>query len=137
MAIIVILEDNPDRVEIMRGVVASLPGNFELRHFDNVGALRATDLRDVRLISLDFSLENSSAHKPGNGLDAVHFLTERHEPVCPVIVHTLSTADSRRMTEALEGKGWPVRRVPFGGRDRVEKWRAAAMKLMGLAGTLA
>ncbi len=128
---IVILEDNPARVKIMRDVVATLPGGFELWHFDSVEALRAGDLRGIRLISLDFSLENSSARKPGTGMDAVDFLIKRRAPVCPVIVHTSSAGDSRKMAEALERKGWSVKRVDFGSSDRAEKWRSAAMELMG------
>ena len=131
-AIVVILEDNPARVEIMRGVVAKLPGNFELCHFDSVGALRVADLRHVRLISLDFSLDSSSVQRPGTGMDAVEFLIRQHDPICPVIVHTLSTADSRRMAEALKEKGWAVRQVNFGTRDRAELWWTAAMELMGM-----
>ena len=134
---IVILEDNPARAEILRGVVASLPGNFVLRHFDSVGALQATDLRGVRLISLDFSLDNSSAHKPGTGMDAVKFLIKHRNPVCPVIVHTSSADDSHQMAEALAGRGWAVKRVNFGERERAEKWRASALELMGLADTKA
>ena len=134
---IVILEDNPARAEILRGVVASLPGNFVLRHFDSVGALQATDLRGVRLISLDFSLDNSSAHKPGTGMDAVKFLIKHRNPVCPVIVHTSSADDSHQMAETLAGRGWAVKRVNFGERERAEKWRVAALELMGLAGTKA
>ena len=131
--IIVILEDNLDRVKIMHDVVAKLPGNFELRHFDNVEALRATDLRDVRLISLDFSLDSSSVKMPGTGMDAVQFLIQRRDPVCPVIVHTMSTADSRRMVAALGERGWTAKPVNFGTRDRAEQWRVAAMALMRLA----
>ena len=135
--IIVILEDNPERVKIMRGVVATLPGDFELRHFDNVGALRATDLCHVRLISLDFSLDSSSVERPGTGMDAVEFLIKRRDPICPVIVHTSSAGDSRKMAEALTGKSWQVKQVSFGKSDRAEKWRAAAMELMGLSDTKA
>jgi hypothetical protein len=67
---IVILEDNLDRLEILRGIVESLPGNFELRHFDSVDGLRSlasNGFACVRLISLDFSLDNSSASRPGTG----------------------------------------------------------------------
>ena len=132
--IIVILEDNLDRREIIRGIVESLPGNFELQHFDSVDGLRSlasSGFARVRLITLDFSLDNSSARTPGTGMDAVNFLIKR-APVCPVIVHTSSAGDSRKMAEALAGKGWTVKQVSFGSRDREEKWRAAAMQLMGL-----
>jgi len=36
------------------------------------------------------------------------------------------------MAEVLTGRGWKVKQVSFGSRDRVEKWRAAAMQLLGL-----
>ena len=136
---IVILEDNLDRLEILRGIVESLPGNFELRHIDSVDGLRSlasNGFACVRLLSLDFSLDNSSASRPGTGMDAVQFLIKRG-PVCPVIVHTASAGDSRKMAAALTGKGWSVKQVSFGSRDRVEKWRAAAMTLLAVTDTKA
>jgi hypothetical protein len=130
------LEDNLDRLEIMRGIVTSLPCDFELRHFDAVGELRAhasTVFQHARLISLDYCLEGSrsNATAPGTGMDAVKFLMQRN-PVCPVIVHTALARESAKMAEALTGRGWKVKRVDFGSGDREGKWRAAAMQLMGL-----
>jgi len=130
------LEDNLDRLEIMRGIVTSLPGDFDLRHFDTVGELRAhasTVFQHARLISLDYCLDGSqsNAAAPGTGMDAVNFLMQRN-PVCPVIVHTALARESHKMAEALTGRGWKVEQVSFGSSDRVEKWRAAAMQLLGL-----
>jgi hypothetical protein len=133
--IIAILEDSLDRVETMRRIVASLAVDLELRHFDHAREMRSllpAAFAKTRLISLDYSLEGSRSASPwpGSGMDAVDLLIRR-EPVCPVIVHTSSPGQSRRMAEALAGAGWTVRRVDFGSRDREEKWREAVMELLG------
>ena len=133
--IIAILEDNTARVEIMRRAVAVLPRPFDLRHFDSVEGLKSlatSQFARVRLMSLDFDLENSSAHNAGTGMDAVQYLAKRRSPICPVIVHTSSAKDALAMSELLTGNGWTVKRVSFATRDSQEKWQAAVMELMGL-----
>ncbi len=133
--IIAILEDNTARVEIMRRAVAVLPRHFDLRHFDSVEGLKSlasSQFARVRLMSLDFDLENSSAHNAGTGMDAVQYLVKRRNPISPVIVHTSSAKDAVAMSELLTGNGWTVKRVSFAPRDSQEKWQAAAMELLGL-----
>ena len=119
----------------MRRAVAALPRTFDLRHFDSVAGLKSlasSQFARVRLMSLDFDLENSSAHNAGSGMDAVQYLVKRRNTICPVIVHTSSAKDALAMSELLNGNGWTVRLVSFATTDRQEKWQTAAMELLGL-----
>lgn len=133
--IIAILEDNPARVEIIRRAVAALPRPFDLRHFDSVEGLKSlasSQFARVKLMSLDFNLDNSSVHNAGTGMDAAQYLVKRRSPICPVIIHTSSAKDASAMSELLIGNGWTVRLVSFATTDRQEKWQTAAMELLGL-----
>ena len=65
-------------------------------------------------------------------MDVVSLLI-RHEPVCPVIVHTSLPAESAAMARALREHGWTV--VLFNKREAVADWRDAVQSLAGhLAG---
>lgn len=108
--LVLILEDSPNRLALMRDGLESHSKTLEIRHWDNTGTMRkelGQVLPQASLISLDFDLSNSTTKNPGDGMDAVQKLNRR-KPVCPVIVHTSLAEHGRRMAQALRGGGWRV-----------------------------
>ena len=99
---------------------------------EGLKSLASSQFARVRLMSLDFNLDNSSVYAARTGMDAVQYLVKRRSPICLVIVHTSSAKDACAMSELLTGNGWTVRLVSFATTDRQEKWQPAAMELLGL-----
>jgi hypothetical protein len=92
---------------------------------DRIGS---APLGDVPLISLDHDLEllpgpDNALIDPGTGVDVAKCLA-RHEPVCPVVLHTTNTHGGDLMRDALEATGSTTERVvPYGDLTWVdEKW---------------
>jgi hypothetical protein len=131
--VILILEDSPKRLALMRKALDSLPAQIEVRHWDNAWAMQkeaAQWLPQTCLISLDSDLSNSPVGNPGDGMDAVQMLNW-HKPVCPVIVHTSLPEDGRKMAQALRGGGWRVEQVIFNTREALADWLYAVEELTG------
>ena len=119
--VILILEDSLNRLNRMREALDSLPGQFEIQHWDNAWKMQkeaAQWMSRACLISLDFDLSNSSTRNPGNGMDAVDMLN-RQKPVCPVIVHTSLPNDGLKIAMALRAGGWTVEQVILSKREAV------------------
>jgi hypothetical protein len=133
---ILVLEDDPNRLDAMAQALKTLGKPFEIRHWDDVGTMRVEAPKwfgETCLISLDYDL--SEARSTGgrgteNGMDAVTFLN-RHEPFCPVIVHTSLRQESGMMAEALRRRGWRVAQVILSKRERMADWRDAVDELPG------
>ncbi len=129
--LVLILEDNPNRLALMQTALKDLPRPFEIRHWDNVRQMQvdaARCLDQACLISLDFDLTGSSVRNPGDGLDAVSLLL-RQKPVCPVVIHTSLSRTGLQMAEALRKGGWTVEQVMLNRREAVSDWREAVEQL--------
>lgn len=119
---ILILEDNADRLAAFRHAVSKLAGEGDPRI-----AIAVSDFIDavtthgdqIRLISLDHDLYAPAGSRvdPGDGLDAARWLTTR-VAWCPVIIHSSNADRSRMMQGELELAHWDVHPVPAIG----EKW---------------
>jgi hypothetical protein len=114
---IAILEDNDDRIRIMRDCLADKFPFFELRFFRSAPA--AIDWMDKNLaqaicIALDHDLEpapgQAEGFDPGTGREVADFLATRR-PSCPIIVHTSNVPAAIGMEMALAESGWSVTRV--------------------------
>ncbi len=120
MPIILILEDNEERIADFSRAVEKLGNGFEARIFRDVSgfaqeweACAAT----VGLISLDHDLNPIPGAKrdPGTGLDAAVMLGDCL-PACPVLVHSTNTDRVYSMLNELRFSGWIVDRVaPLSG----------------------
>ena len=131
--LILILEDSPNRLSLMRKGLESLPVQIEIRYWDNAGSMQKEAgqwLPQACLISLDFDLSNSPVRSPGDGMDVIQMLNW-HKPVCPVIVHTSLPEDGRRMAQALRGGGWRVEQVILNTREALKDWLYAVEELTG------
>lgn len=135
--LILILEDSPNRLALMREALDGLPAQLEIRHWHYVGRMQreaAQFLPRACLISLDFDLSYSANQNPGNGMDAVNLLNQQ-KPVCPVIVHTALPNDGLKMALALRGGGWTVEQVILNTQAAMVDWRAAVAELTGAGGS--
>ncbi|HEX4611483.1 MAG TPA: cyclic-phosphate processing receiver domain-containing protein [Urbifossiella sp.] len=118
---IVILEDNADRREAMRPLLADRFSDFDTHFFDNAPEtidFLAAHLAGVVAIALDNDLDmkpgpDGRAIDQGEGRHVADFLAGR-PPACPVVIHTTNAPAAAAMQEALRNAGWKTRRViPF------------------------
>ncbi|MBN2377210.1 MAG: hypothetical protein JXD22_12460 [Sedimentisphaerales bacterium] len=116
--LIVILDDDAERVEMMRQEITKRFPDFDYVFFDNAPDMIAwlrDSLEKVAVISLDHDLGPNQERAgrvfdPGTGRDVVDFL-ESHKPDCPVLIHTTNQYGGDGMKYALEDFGWSVKRV--------------------------
>lgn len=134
--IILILEDNDDRVYGFQSAVASLGGEFGVRFWRDaptmIGECPACFAKAC-LISLDHDLEAmAGAPDPGTGLEVAKFLS-LHPPVCPVILHTSNFDGRLAMYNRLRAGGWTVATVPPREADWIQSsWLPISRKLIGV-----
>jgi CheY-like chemotaxis protein len=137
---IVILEDNSERIGAMREALAGLAGAPAPVFFDQTDAIieyLRENLATAELIALDHDLDNIECEDgqlidPGDGRDVARWLGQQ-EPVCPVIIHTSNAAGADSMRFALEDGGWQVARVyPEADTGWIgREWLSAVRKLLG------
>jgi len=111
--IILLMDDNEERLNAMRPLVADSYPDYEIMFFDNapdtIEWLKG-NIISVVLMSLDHDLGpnrkiNGEVFDPGTGSDIVDYLVTQN-PVCPVIVHSTNYLARDGMVFALEGSGW-------------------------------
>jgi FixJ family two-component response regulator len=134
--IILILEDDDDRVSGLQSAVASLGWGFGVRIWRDAPTMIAecpACFAKACLISLDHDLEAmAGAPDPGTGLEVAEFLS-LHAPMCPVILHTTNFDGRLAMHNKLRAGGWTVATVPPREADWIQtSWLPIAKKLMGL-----
>ena len=115
--VIAILEDNADRVAVMRAKLAD--GLSQHEHFVTDDPPTLIDFlerrwADILLVSLDHDLHERPDHSTTlTGLQAAQYLAGR-DPAFPVLMHTTNRVEGRQMRVALKDAGWHVRWVhPF------------------------
>lgn len=137
---ILILEDNADRVAVMRADLHERFPQYPVEVFpsasDMIQRMSAAGLYDVILIALDHDLElltstSGALTDPGTGDDVAQWLATQ-PAVCPIIVHTTNTHAGDVMVDRLVGSGWIVRRiVPYDGERWIsEQWFPTARRLI-------
>ena len=122
--LILILEDNEDRIRNFHSAVKSLGGNFSERiWFDAPNMIEdlPTVLNQACLISLDHDLnpQPNVTADPGTGLEVAEFLA-KHSPVCPVLIHSTNYEKAWSMHNELRFAGWLVDRVGPIGDDWIQ-----------------
>lgn len=134
--IILILEDDEDRVCGFQSAVASLGRELLVRILRDAPTMIAecpACFAKACLISLDHDLDTmAGAPDPGTGVDAAEFLS-LHPPLCPVILHTSNFDGRLAMQNRLRAAGWTVATVPPREAAWVQaSWLPIARKLVGL-----
>jgi hypothetical protein len=125
---IVVLEDNAERVAVMRACIADRFSTFDLRIFDDArDTIRYLNshLSETLVVALDNDLEMKTGPDgrcldAGEGRQVAEFLATK-PPVCPVLIHTTNSDAAIAMEETLRRAGWKTRRVvPFDGMNWIE-----------------
>jgi CheY-like chemotaxis protein len=118
---VVILEDNPDRVRVMRDCLEDRFSRFECRFFDDPAETMEyleANLAETVLIGLDHDLELKEAPSgkmidPGTGREVADYLAGK-PAVCPVVIHTTNAPAAAGMEMVLKDARWKTYRVvPF------------------------
>jgi len=132
---VLILEDDPYRIERFRAVLESIdrPAGFRIwssaaKMINDLDAY----LPAAGLISLDHDLEPRPGEfeDPGDGMDVVRFLTTR-QPSCPVIVHSSNLERAAVMVRDLTAAGWQTTRViPLPEQWIENDWASAVRQAM-------
>jgi len=132
--VILLLEDNADRVQRLKAAAARLDPAITVRVWRDARAMIsevAQELIAARLICLDHDLDPSvPGHYPGHDLDVAKFLVT--QPVIrPVLIHSSNSDRARMMQGEFELAGWPCERVVPIGDDWVESdWLLQAAALL-------
>ena len=124
---ILVLEDNRDRRDAMRGCLADRLYTYESVFFETpkpmLGYLRE-HLGEAICISLDHDMElvengDGRLSDPGTGREIADYLAA-HSPQCPIVIHSTNSAAAEGMEAALKESGWVVHRVsPWGDLEWV------------------
>lgn len=133
--VILILEDNDERIAEFQAAVAQLEPAAELRLWREAHAFMVEAgpfLHRAALISLDHDLNRlpGATRDPGDGLEVASWLAQQ-KPVCPVIVHSSNHERVESMINELRFGGWAWERVgPFGGGWIATSWLRKARSLI-------
>lgn len=134
---IAILEDNEDRCETMRSLLADRFPQYPVRFF----ATAAEMIRHLRMhlantiaIALDHDLDlipgaPNRMFDPGTGRDVADYLATE-SPVCRVVIQTTNIPAAHGMEQTLRDAGWKTQRVaPYGDLEWIsEIWFPAIRK---------
>ncbi len=136
--LILILEDNEDRIRNFQNAVASLDRNFSVQTWNDAPSMimeLPSVLNQACLISLDHDLnpQPNVTADPGTGLEAADFLA-RQSPICPVLIHSTNHEKAWSMHNELRFGGWQVDRVGPIGDDWVQcLWLPKVKTLLNIA----
>ena len=136
MRIILVLEDDGDRVGGFQRAVASLGWELSVRIWRDAPTMIAecpAFFAKACLISLDHDLEaDAGAPDPGTGLDVATFLG-LHPPLCPVILHTTNSEGRLSMQNRLRAGDWTVATVLPREAEWIQaSWLPIARELIGV-----
>jgi hypothetical protein len=137
MKLILLLEDNPDRLGAFRRAIRSLGEDWSVKDWRDAHRMISECeefLGQAALISLDHDLvsETGLSSDPGTGLDAAsHFAGML--PACPVVIHSSNSDAAWSMHNELRFAGWHVERVGPLGEDWIQHaWLTKARELITL-----
>ena len=133
--IIMILEDNADRIRGFESAVSSLGPTYRLHLWNDAPTMIKeclTLLPDTCLISLDHDLNPlpGATSDPGTGLEVATLLGSQ-PPTCPVIIHTSNTERRWSMHNEFRFGKWQVEIVPPLEQSWIERyWLPVAKRLV-------
>jgi hypothetical protein len=122
--LILILEDNEDRIRNFQSAIKSSAGNYSERiWFDapNMIADLPSILNQACLISLDHDLnpQPNVTTDPGTGLEVAEYLAKQ-KPICPVLIHSTNYEKAWSMHNELRFANWQVDRGGPIGDDWIQ-----------------
>lgn len=131
---LLMLEDDADRLARFRSVIAQLEPAVDWRHWRTATSMIAelpALLPHARLIALDHDLEPlpGDTADPGTGYDVIQAITAC-PPTCPILIHTSNAIRATWMQGACELAGWEYHTIAPIGDDWIEvDWLAVARTL--------
>lgn len=137
--LVLILEDDAERVAGFHSALAELGPGYEMRVWRNAHAMISQSgdlLGRTFAVSLDHDLNPvpGETGDPGTGLDVATWLAQ-HTPVCPVVVHSSNHERVESMLNEFRLGGWNcVRVAPAGPRWISGNW-SSALREIANAGT--
>lgn len=132
---VLMLEDNAERIERFTATLRRLDAALELRTWRNAWTMiREVDLLlpGARLLCLDHDLEpeEGNPEDPGTGWDVTRHLVI-FPPTCPVIIHTSNGERGTWMEGEFDLAGWKYHRIAPLGNDWIEQdWRRLVRRLL-------
>jgi CheY-like chemotaxis protein len=135
--LILMLEDNEDRIRNFQNAVASLGRNFSVQIWNDAPSMileLLPLLNQACLISLDHDLnpQPNVATDPGTGLEVAEFLAKQ-SPSCPVLIHSTNYEKAWSMHNELRFSGWSVDRVgPIGDEWEQRLWLPKVKALLNI-----
>lgn len=122
--LILVLEDNEERISAFRNVVETLGPEYRLVLWSDAPTMMAECeqyFSDAALISLDHDLNPlpGCTSDPGCGLDVAKFLSACR-PVCPAIIHSTNADRAHSMHNELRFADWISERVGPIGNDWIQ-----------------
>jgi len=137
--VILILDDNEDRLMAMQSLLVESYPQYQIVLFDNAPDTNEwlkENLASVVFMSLDHDLgpnreREGQVFDPGTGKHVVDYL-ETQKPVCPIIVHSSNYEGRNRMIFSLEGADWVTSYViPHDELEWIyDTWRIEIIKLL-------
>ena len=135
MKILLLLEDNSERIAAFEAVVHELGADWQMHVWRDAPTMLAEceEFFDKTcLISLDHDLnpQPGATRDPGTGLEVAKLLAS-HFYFCPVIIHSTNADCAWSMHNELRFAGWTVDRVGPIGEDWVLKlWLPKAREML-------
>jgi hypothetical protein len=137
---IVILEDDPYRIQEMIHCLLELYSGVKIVTFDNAPDMidwLKEHLDEAKIICLDHDLgPNRSRHgklfDPGTGRDVADYLSTK-KPVCPILIHTTNSMAAPGMITVLDDSGWSNSRiVPYCDLEWIhDAWIIDVIRMIG------
>lgn len=138
MKVLLLLEDNAERIAAFEKVVSELGPDWKVRVWRDAPTMLAECeqcFAEAHLISLDHDLnpQPGATEDPGTGLEIAKLLSS-HVPFCPVIIHSTNTDRAWSMHNELRFAGWTVERFgPIGDNWFQKIWLPKARELLSAA----
>lgn len=132
--VIMILEDNDERIRGFEAAIQMLGDNFQMLLWKSANQLIQdckAEMPHPTLISLDHDLvpTDGSTLDPGDGLQVAQFLSAL-KPICPVIIHTTNTERRWSMFNEFRFGHWTAEIVaPIGTEWIHQSWLPRARAL--------
>ncbi len=134
--LILILEDNDERIQGFKAAVASLGNGIQVILWNDAPTMITecpAKFAQTCLISLDHDLNPMPGvtTDPGTGMDIAVILS-KHQPFCPVVLHSSNYERMWSMHNELRHAGWIVDRVgPIGENWIQTMWLNKVRNLLG------
>ena len=135
--LILILEDNEERIRDFQVAVKSLGGSYHARIWMDAPTMISEvpfvlDLACIISLDHDLNPQPDVTTDAGTGLEVAEFIAS-YPPLCPVLIHSTNYEKAWSMHNELRFAGWNVERVGPIGEDWIQcLWLPKVKALLGI-----